>query len=90
VIYVLIMYVLTGYGTSFYRDCSRLVVGMSRDEVQSLMKKYTANPAKFDYNEQNSWGNSMGWYTEGPLNDYQCDIGLDENGKVISVTPIFD
>ena len=63
---------------------------MSKKEVLALMQKYTNNPDKYNYGEQNNMGRSIGWDTLGPLNDYQCDVGLDGADRVINVTPIFD
>ena len=89
-IYFLVMFVFTGYGTAFYQDCSRIMIGMSKPQVLTLMQKYTDDPDTYNYGEQNIMGKSIGWDTLGPLNDYQCDVGLDEADRVITVTRIFD
>jgi hypothetical protein len=89
-IYFLVMFVLTGYGTAFYHDCSRITVGMTKDEVQMIMQKYTTDSREFEFGEfrQGAY-HGLNWYTEGPFNDYQCEIGLDEAARVESVTKIF-
>jgi hypothetical protein len=89
-IYFLVMFVFTGYGTAFYQDCSRIMIGMSKQQVLTLMQKYTNDPDNYNYGEQNIMGKSIGWDTLGPLNDYQCSVGLNQADRVITVTPIFD
>lgn len=89
----IILFVLTGIGTSFARACRSVEVGMPKQEALFKMRKYSNdNGVEFSTSTVSSTTEGLSYVnTEESLSaTYQCYIFIDSENKVTSVLDIFD
>ena len=82
----------------FYRACSKVEIGMSKEKIISTMsefvdddktKVFTGREGSLPYTPSIEFEESLSFYREAFLDDHQCNIYLN-GGKVIFVQRIFD